>query len=121
MNFNKIFHFFRMPFNWKTPISYIFAWIIQLVIGYYYCVTLVTILTLYFGFCCFFVDFTVDLTSTLHDVEKKIEMNVNRKGKSSSTAVLTDVKRDFYEYIRFYTDAKELSGIKFGVLIGSFL
>lgn len=109
MNFIESFYYFRMPFGWKTPISYIFAWIIQFVICYYYCGTLVTIVISYFGFCCFFVDFTVDLTSSLHDVGKKIEMNVNRKGKSLSTAVLTDAKKDFYEYIRFHTDAKELS------------
>lgn len=100
-----------MPFHSKTPITYLFAWILEVVMCFCYCITPATILLSYFGFCSFFVDFTVDLTHDLHYLGRKTRISVDRIGKLKPAAH-TEIKKDFYEYIRFHIEAKQLSGMK---------
>lgn len=67
---------------------------------------------MFFGFSVFLVDFTIDLTHNLHNIEKIIQRNIDQNRKLSTTAV-TEIKKIFYECTQFHIDAKQLSKTEF--------
>lgn len=54
------------------------------------------------------MDFTIDVTHNLHDIEKKVQKHNHRNGKLSAAAVI-GIKNAVYECARFHIDAEQLS------------
>lgn len=96
---------FRLPYNWKTPISYLFTAFIQLVTAYYVDVIFSCFFLIFFGFCVLLATLTTDILHNLNILEMQIT-TTNVRGNTISRI---KIKKHFSEIIRFHSDAIQLS------------
>lgn len=96
---NQFLSWWRWPFNWKTPIGYIFVYLDEFTtqnIGALFCVPLLGILV---GSCWLTVAYVNDISDELAFLES------NKMSKKSAN----ELKEPFCKTINLYSDAKELS------------
>lgn len=78
---------------------------------YTYLIVIFCILGLFIGFCVFLVTLTKDLKNNLNVIEKKIQSRVDQT-KSLSSETDIEIIGNLCKFIRFNSDAKQLSGIE---------
>lgn len=106
---NFVFFFlFSFPFEWKSPIGYVVAVIIQS-IGLY-TMTLFNYSAIFFviSHCVFIIVFCSDRDQDLHMLNESIKTVIKKK-KKLSTNCRIEVKKKLCKFIRFQCETKQLS------------
>lgn len=91
--------FFNIPFDWKNPIGYLIAVILQLIVTLYSMCYMGSFLSLAFGTFLFTISIAKDLKSILISINKR----VNKKPKNSQLLKL------LIKFHQLHTDLKQLS------------
>lgn len=101
--FSFIFH--RFPYDWRTPLAYLFTWAIQVL-------ELVCLIASGYGFLCFYGSFCTLLTSFVGDIQENlIDFNDNIKSqcKRINAEANVQMRKQFCELIKFHVKAIQLS------------
>lgn len=93
--------FWRLPFNWKTPVGYLVAWIFQSIGFFYTLYQSPSWIGMYFGSCWLFVSFAKDIANDFP------QLNATKAERRS----YCELKGRFCRIVQFHSDMKELSGI----------
>lgn len=89
----------RWPFDWKTPLGYLIAWLIQSVACAIGAITTTVFFYLIFGSCWLFIYIAEDTTKDLAAFNSDITSNAWKKRPESM--------KSFCEIVQLYTDAKQ--------------
>lgn len=89
----------RLPFNWRTPIGYAIAVLLQCAAVYSMLFGTVVVLDFWLGSCWLFVEVAKDITNDL------AHLNVNERANWNTPTL----KWVFSDIVKLYLDAKQLS------------
>lgn len=96
----------RYPFNWKTPIGYFFAYLIQTSTVFAGTAIFVCALISNIGFCTFGISFVEDIEECLQHLNDQV---VSLQDKELSHGESIEMKTNLATIIQLHADAKELS------------
>lgn len=105
-NISNVHLFQRMPFDYENPLGFPIAWSIQCIAVYYSLAVFVTNLSHFTGSCLILVSLATDMESVISTLNVGKESEIHPK----------EFRNRFFEFIQFYSNAKELSGIKLLIL-----
>lgn len=91
--------FFRFPFNWKTPLGYLIAFLIEYVAMCAEVCTFIPLLSFFIGTCWVVAAFAKDLTDQL--------THLNYHGQTNQSHA--ELKGNFNKILQLYSDARQLS------------
>lgn len=94
----------RFPVDDKTPVGFLIAGSIEVVLNVSAAVVFAITLGLNYGICCFLTDFILDLEENLRQLDTKA-----KHYKKLSPTKLIEMKTNFIDVIQFYGDSRELS------------
>lgn len=94
----RIFHFFRLPFEWRTPFGYLIACSIQFPCVYFHMMVAACSLNFLIGSCRILMSFAKDIKNDLYFLNKNSETNLNR----------VQLKVKLSEFIEFHAKIKQL-------------
>lgn len=100
---------FRLPYNWKTPITYLLTLLIECANAYFLTINIVPVLCFFMGSCALLITFVEDITMDLALLDfAKIE------AKSTSSKAKEEIKpkiatEHFCNIIERLSDTKQLS------------
>lgn len=94
----------RFPFDWKTPIGYVFCSFIETKIIYVQVLLFSSILALTVGFCLFIASFANDIKEKIHQLNKYI---ISLEAGNWTTEQRAECKKKIQEIIQFHTKARE--------------
>lgn len=100
------FRLFRLPYNWKTPISYFFTMLVQYLTAYYSASCYISAFNVFYGICLFLNVFTADLEQSLRLLEDEIEQAAV-DDKPISMQSHYKLKRSFCNFVRWHAAVKE--------------
>lgn len=95
----------RLPYNWKTPISYLFTMCIQYLTAYYAASCYISAFNIFYGICRFLNGFTADLEQCLRQLYGEIEQISARELHLSSQSRYK-LKMEFRNIVRLHGDVK---------------
>lgn len=96
------FNLSRLPFNWKTPIGYLAAALIQSATITFATELFIIILVKTIGLCLFVTDFALDLEQDLHRFNSDL---IERNDERFSTFKRIDMKTKLIHIILFQSEA----------------
>lgn len=102
--------FHRLPYDWRSPVPFIFTSIIEAIQVTYVGGVCIIIYLMFFGVCIFLGTFVEDLERNLNELNAMIEEAADRRVLGSKDVQLK-LKRSFNQLIRFHGDVKQLRGI----------
>lgn len=102
-----------MPFDWRTPITYLLAVAYQCIFFLSVLEIFVTFLVIYFGICNFLVAFVSDIEQNFTDFRQKV-INCRRKFTAEQQIQLY---QSLNKIVEFHSNAIQLSGHQFGTSI----
>lgn len=88
---------YRFPFDWRTPLGYVFAIIFVIIAGACTQIFISLILCFHVGFCWLIISFVKDITTDLNVL-------TNQGGQSRKQLI-----KKFYEIMDLYSNVKQLS------------
>lgn len=98
----------RLPYNWKTPITYLFTMAIQFAATFYLGAIIVCFI-LFFGICEFLIAFGKDLGHQLDCVEVNVLRDVRRlKTRNYLIKERVELKRHLCETLHFHSKVLQL-------------
>lgn len=98
-------HFFRYPFEWRTPIGYIGCVLIQIPTLFVDAEFYVSTLNLIIGCCAFISSLVSDLKEEIRQFNVRL-IELKSKKKSSEREV-AELKKELNKIIQFYVDSRE--------------
>lgn len=102
--------FHRLPYDWRSPVPFLFTSIIEAIQVTYVGGICITIYVMFFGVCIFLGTFVKDFENNLNELNAMIEEAADRKVLESKDVQLK-LKRSFHQLIRLHGDVKQLRGI----------
>lgn len=101
VNFNIFFYCLRFPFDWKTPVGYCLAFVIECAAAFSVCSSLIPMICFHAGSCWLFVSFVNDTIIIL----SLFNLNVSNENHDR-------VKERFFNIIKLQSVLKELSDFR---------
>lgn len=106
INFNRICFFLSFPFEWKSPIGFFFAYLMEGIFFIWLFEIAVFPLFIYIGICQYSMTFISDVIMNLEDIRDKY----NQSTKTHMTHdILIELHEKFHDVIKFHTEAVQLS------------
>lgn len=103
--FCSCFFRFRLPFNWRTPLGYLMALILQAASTYVTLLSVSPSIILLVGSCWILILFIHDITNDLSKLSAIKHDQLLSSGKNTNGKI----KRRFCKIVRNFSDVKELS------------
>lgn len=100
---------FRFPYDWKTPIGYLFAWLLQTGSCFYLSIITISSISLYFGLCNFLVASSECSKYHLNEIERQINAVYSQEFENA----FFEIKRNLQKINLYYCDSIQLIQTKF--------
>lgn len=91
--------YFRLPFNWKTPLGYSIAFCAQSVTVFYTCFSVSSVVSFLIGSCWMLTTIVEDIANDFSFLNERQSQDEKRKS----------IKRHFLNIVQLYSDANQLS------------
>lgn len=113
IHFNRNFYIYSehsVPYEWKSPSTYVPTCIIQILTLYYTSQICICIPFLFYGICTFLIGFVKDVEQCLIDFNAKIRNAQNEDGSIEfSHQQIADIEQQLKEIVEFHAEARQLS------------
>lgn len=96
---------FRLPFNWRSMIGYIFATVFQSILFFGVLEIFLTVLVVFLGICQFLIAFATDIRDRFDDLKHRVEL-CRRKFPIANQLGLY---KNLCEIVEFHSEAIQLS------------
>lgn len=100
----KINLLFRLPYDYRSPIPYLFTMFLEVSEMYAMATALVAGYNTLYGMCIIVIAFIDDLQQCLHDMDEKIKAKESAAWTMKTTI---EVKKAYNEFIQLHADVQQ--------------